>query len=601
MYATALLAKFWIIGAALAQAFWPAAGVLVGLTLLVPPNRRLIVLAGAMVGDSLNNWWVYGTTGFIDNLEDVLVSITLFCVTVLAAPVILSSLRSRRRTRTAVAAVFGSFALAFPGAIVARLLVDRVDSAQQVLNWWVGDGLGIAVVSTTMLALTLPLITPRDDTRRIAELVMIYAILAFVTWAGFATTTPLVVLSVAALAWVGVRFGPRASMPAALVVVVYATWRTALGHGPFWTNDLDSILPMQPFNITVTFVSLIVAAMSLQSYEEDQRNENILLGLPDILSIVDRDGIILDQQNPGGMSGLASQVQRQVRRLKPGELLATLGNRLDAAFERDHLHLGIEEVRTTQGQTRYFESRAVHLDEEHLLTISRDVSERENLTNQLHTSESARRLAEVKLVQAELDERERIAGQLHDGPIQELAAVNLQLGLIDVDGDARHRVARIEEVVANVITELRGGLRDLVPPSVSTGQLVDALADIGTRLARGSNTVIEIQSTLDPVPSDRTAIALYKIGREAIGNAIAHSGADSITVELANRDNGYELIVTDNGSGFDIDGWSAEPDHLGVQSMRHRAAELGGTTQLKAPTTGGLTVWAWIPADAVSV
>lgn len=714
MYLTAWLSRYWIIDASHAQAFWPPAGVLVGLTLIVPTGRRAAVLLGSLVGDGINNWRVFHTTGFADNLEDVAVSVVLFIVAAVIGRPALRYGRTMDRKRAAIAAVVASFLITLPAALAARLFVDQLTTLEDVLTWWVGDALGVALVGGSILICFFsPVIAPLGSKRHRLEFALVFAALAASTWFGFRTELPVVLLAIGLLAWVAVRFGIRASLPSAMVMVTLATLRTSQGHGPFVFPEYDNILPLQPFNIAVTVVALGVAAAAQEIHEHDKWTQNLLDGLPDILTLIDHDGRIIAQPANDKFPAIPSIVGRTVHNLRPGELLASLRGNFELVRKPGHYDAGHDEVIDSEGELRLFESRVVQLDRDTELAISRDVTRHEQLaraitqsdlrwrnylatsqegmleidadlvvvsvsqrfvheiglaeddlvghrltdlfsrniwtewedsfqrvrdghavvfetsyatagkpdrwalvsarptvdekgafagaimlatdTTRLRRAEAARRQAEVRLVHVELEERSRIGSQLHDGPIQDLAAVNLQLGLIDADESNLERIRAIEATVERVVADLRGGLRELVPPSVSTGQLLDALGDVSARLIRGSAVSINIRGDFDLAPRDAPAVALFSIVREAIGNAIAHGDAQRVDVVVGNVDGGFEITVTDDGRGFDVENWTAERDHLGIRSMRDRAAEMGGSCRIERHPSGGMVVTAWIP------
>jgi signal transduction histidine kinase len=89
---------------------------------------------------------------------------------------------------------------------------------------------------------------------------------------------------------------------------------------------------------------------------------------------------------------------------------------------------------------------------------------------------------------------------------------------------------------------------------------------------------------------------LYAILREAVRNAISHSGAECITVQLSNSDHGLVASVEDNGAGFPTFD-SESPSSLGLRSMRERAALLGGTFKLHCGPSGGTHVQITVPLN----
>lgn len=104
-----------------------------------------------------------------------------------------------------------------------------------------------------------------------------------------------------------------------------------------------------------------------------------------------------------------------------------------------------------------------------------------------------------------------------------------------------------------------------------------------------------------PVSGDQAAQRiededLYAILREAVRNAISHSGAECITVQLSSSDSGLVASVEDNGAGLPTFA-SESPSSLGLWSMRERAALLGGTFKLRSGPSGGTRVLITIPLN----
>jgi signal transduction histidine kinase len=207
----------------------------------------------------------------------------------------------------------------------------------------------------------------------------------------------------------------------------------------------------------------------------------------------------------------------------------------------------------------------------------------------LRLQQKLRRLAVV-------EDRERIARDLHDAIIQDLFAVGLVLqGLASRMDEARdrHDMEEAVERLDSAITELRRFIFDLKPPVWHDRDLTTELTRLVQQLAEpyGVHTQVDVSPDLGRVPSDVIDVA-SQIVREATSNALRHS--ESPTVEIAAESGAGFLIltITDRGKGFDPA--SVEPG-LGLSSLRSRAEKAGGDTTLHTGPGRGTTVRVLLP------
>ncbi len=185
---------------------------------------------------------------------------------------------------------------------------------------------------------------------------------------------------------------------------------------------------------------------------------------------------------------------------------------------------------------------------------------------------------------AVLEERRRIARNLHDGPAQELAYLVRNLdslnGMVDKETSANLRRAadRAELEVRLAIDTFAAAHRQSV--NVAVAQAVGEVA------ARD-----HIKLELDVVPGIRLsaarADALVRIAREAVGNAARHSGAARVSLSLQRQGSRVRLLVGDNGTGFDP---AAPSDGFGLTSMRERASSVGGDLRISSVPGRGTEV-----------
>jgi signal transduction histidine kinase len=210
-------------------------------------------------------------------------------------------------------------------------------------------------------------------------------------------------------------------------------------------------------------------------------------------------------------------------------------------------------------------------------------------------------VASVRLQQklrrlAVVEDRERIARDLHDAIIQDLFAVGLTLqGLasrIEDDRD-RHHLEEAVERLDSAITELRRFIFDLKPPIWHDRDLGTELTRLVQQLAEpyGVQAQVEVSPDVGPVPNDVIDVA-SQIVREASSNALRHSGSPTLEI-AAHRAAGFLILtIIDRGKGFDP---AAVEPGLGLASLRNRAEKAGGDSTLYSRLGRGTTVRILLP------
>ena len=193
------------------------------------------------------------------------------------------------------------------------------------------------------------------------------------------------------------------------------------------------------------------------------------------------------------------------------------------------------------------------------------------------------------------EERRRLRQDLHDGVGPCLAATVLKLNAAESSPDGAERSALVAEArkeVRSAIAEIRRAVDDLRPPAIDE---VGLLAAIRQRAATMSVALpIEVCGP-DPLPALPAAVevAAFRIASEALANVAQHARATLCRIEVHVGDD-LELTVADNGCGAD---GSTESPGLGWDSMRERAAELGGSCTIDNRAEGGLLVRATFPIE----
>lgn len=186
---------------------------------------------------------------------------------------------------------------------------------------------------------------------------------------------------------------------------------------------------------------------------------------------------------------------------------------------------------------------------------------------------------------AVLEERNRIARELHDTLEQELAGITMQL---DLASDCFEKVPRVaQQAVENArrmsrhsMLEARRSVWDLRCHLLECGDLVSALTEIIKPLAPADRAVIHLKTCGSPVrlPS-AIEMNLLRIGQEAVSNAIKHGECTQVTVELGYAPASVRLSVSDNGRGFVP---SLMVGHFGLLDMRERAQSMGSQLEIES-------------------
>lgn len=190
-----------------------------------------------------------------------------------------------------------------------------------------------------------------------------------------------------------------------------------------------------------------------------------------------------------------------------------------------------------------------------------------------------------------MEERERIAKELHDGIIQSLFAVGMGLqgtALMARSPDVTGRIETAVDELDKVIRDLRNYIFGLRPGILADRQLDQALRVLGEEMqSRSGATVdVDLDAALAASLSGRSA-EIIQLTREAFSNVARHSQATRASLRLARRGSDAVLLLEDNGVGFDT---SSDSKGFGMANMRARAEGLGGTLDVKSETGKGTTL-----------
>lgn len=203
---------------------------------------------------------------------------------------------------------------------------------------------------------------------------------------------------------------------------------------------------------------------------------------------------------------------------------------------------------------------------------------------------NVRRRAEIRATE---DERGRLARDIHDAPLQELAAVIRRL---EDKPDAASETTALRDIASH----LRDVAASLHPPVLEDLGLAPAVADLGDILAAANppwRILVEVDDLLDggPRPEADAEMAALRVVQEATANAIRHSGGRTLAIAGSVSSDAIDLTVADNGSGIDrgVVAAARRRGHFGLDSMRERAEAAGGELTIDSSTGGVRVRFTW--------
>ncbi|MBZ5689928.1 MAG: PAS domain-containing sensor histidine kinase [Acidobacteriia bacterium] len=221
-----------------------------------------------------------------------------------------------------------------------------------------------------------------------------------------------------------------------------------------------------------------------------------------------------------------------------------------------------------------------------------DLSEQKRKqAEEIKQAEAMHRLLLEHELSAQEEERRRIARELHDEAGQLLTSLLVGLRTLEDArklADVKAQGQRLRKITAQAIDEVGRLARGLHPTVLDDHGLGVALSRYVSEYTKTHNIAVELKlSELDfSTLSSAIQIGLYRILQEALTNVVRHSGAKAVSIRFARLATALEVAVKDNGCGFDAKAVSASSHRLGIQSMRERAAMLGGTFSFKAQRKG---------------
>lgn len=223
----------------------------------------------------------------------------------------------------------------------------------------------------------------------------------------------------------------------------------------------------------------------------------------------------------------------------------------------------------------------------------------EDVTALKQKEEAARKLAREHLVytttvQAQQEERESLGKELHDNINQVLATTRLLLTTKTETAEGQEALMRQSgELLNTAIEEIRRLSRRLVAPRFTQQGLVSEIQNLIDKLRPALTFAVHTQFNFcEEALPDHKKFALYRIAQEGIHNCVKYAAPTQVVLSLREQNNGVELLLKDDGAGFDP---ALTAEGIGLRNMRARAEAAGGRFAVKAAPGKGCSLCVWVP------
>ncbi|HSE85721.1 MAG TPA: sensor histidine kinase, partial [Candidatus Binatia bacterium] len=210
-----------------------------------------------------------------------------------------------------------------------------------------------------------------------------------------------------------------------------------------------------------------------------------------------------------------------------------------------------------------------------------------------------------RLITAQEAERSRIASDLHDDVNQQLAGLSIGLSNVrrqlqsGANGTVQEEISRLQQRTIDLADVIRNLSHELHPGVLQHAGLISALR--GHCEEFGSHHSIEVTlcaaDSLDRIPYD-VALCLYRVTQEALHNIAEHAAAHKAEVTLRSSENRLELVIADDGQGFDL-AEARAAGGLGLISLDERVRLIGGSLSISTQLQHGTEVRVQVPLGGI--
>ena len=234
-----------------------------------------------------------------------------------------------------------------------------------------------------------------------------------------------------------------------------------------------------------------------------------------------------------------------------------------------------------------------------ILALVRDVDQQKKTQSELQVANERLQHLSEHMAQTSENERRQLSRELHDDLGQALTFIKMSAAWLrkrQQDVELAERVAQIQDTAGEALEKVRNLALTLRPAQLDTLGLKTAIEEHLRKFFGGTGIGYELDAEeLQPRPQPLLEMAVFRIFQEALTNILRHSGASFVRVALTREGNALRLQIVDDGEGFDVDRTLAQARGLGLQTMRERAQQAGGTLHLHSVAGVGTELTAVFP------
>ena len=554
---------------------------------------------------------------------------------------------------TAISASIGTATLMLTGGVGQEYIANW-------LTWWIGDLLGALVVAPLLLAWTF-LPSFRTRKRMYIEGGILLGLLAATTWYVFSSQPyagifhqAMIYVIFPFMIWAALRLGQRGAATAIFLVSGIAIWGTSQGMGPFSLESKnDSLVLLQTFMGVVSLTSLILAAATI---ERRKAAEALRQRIDDLAVLNDSSKNFLDNSDLTSIYQTICQlavtrlgveaawIEKMSHEEPEARPAAAYGINIEAIaglkarWEKDSLpqDRGSFFIKTSDdlaqasfcADSPYHSYAVVPLVFSNVLlgvlrllskgkaffTVDRQllIQSYANLAavaiqntwlfEEVRQGNKQLHALSQRLMKAQEDERLHLSRELHDESGQLLAALMVQLGLLEREasqaGDVRDRIVELKYATSEIQDNLHRMAINLRPASLDHLGLVTALQQYVDEFRRQYEMNVEFEAVGmgDKRLPIEVETALFRIVQESLTNVVLHAQATRVDVLINLRNKHVVTIIEDNGVGF-LPASPTVENHLGLFGMRERIEMLGGKFTIESAPGKGTTVNVEVPLD----
>ena len=507
-------------------------------------------------------------------------------------------------------------------SLYAASLVPYTGLPEAWLIYWLGDATGVLLV--TPLVFTLPTLFQIRSRKRVIELAALLTLLiaaCFLIFGDLALIPiRLHVLAFAVLPfvmWAAIGFGIGGASLAVFLIATIATLLTALGYGPFSAHTPFINATLLDVLFAVLAVSgLALAAVIAERERAENENEYLMRGQVAmeerlrLAAIVESSNDAIVSTTPHGIIVSWNAAAQRIFGFTEREVIGQPTTVIIPPELWDEERGTLEALRGGQRIEAYETIRVTKSAKQ--LNVSVTISSLRNPDGRLigtariirditqhKQAEEALSSVSRRLIDAQEQERRRIARELHDDIGQRLALLTLNLTTLtdrngtsspsqDQASDLQRQASEIAADVQALSHRLHSSRMELLGITAAMSQLCAEFAE-----QQKAEVNFATHDLPDHPPAD-VSLCLFRVLQEALHNGVKHSGVRHFDVRLWGSYGAIHLVVKDGGKGFDVEG--ARTGHgIGLVTMEERIKLVNGDISIQSEPHGGTTIHARVP------